>query len=160
MKRRIAKILGLASIAVLLSMSLMACKAQEKETPDPSPTTAGTEQESTPASTTPSSADALATFVDSQQGAVDKIKESMEGTYSDLGIKSEGDNTFVYYYVFKTEVDADATAAALEGQTETLESASKLLLTSMSSAGVKNPAVKYQYFNSDGTTLVWEYTAS
>jgi len=149
-------------VAAAFCIALMGCNSGNNTTePNEDTTNTSQTQQQTPANDTPSQAqssrDALVKFVDESQSAVESMRESFGSIYSDFGIKAEGDSTLVYYYVFKDPMDIEASAQILAASSDTLESAKETVFAGLRAAGVKDPVIKYQYFDSDGTTLIWEY---
>ncbi|MCL2078139.1 MAG: DUF4854 domain-containing protein [Oscillospiraceae bacterium] len=85
-----------------------------------------------------------------------ELQASVEAMGMLLTITGEN-NTIIYTYTFKDELDVDTARAGLESQEETLRTTSVGLIAGMKDYGIKNPAVRYVYCNNDGTEI-WAVT--
>ena len=139
MKKKAVLSIVVACVALMLCAALVGCNGANNTTQSSS------------------SRQALLKFVEVNQSAVDSMKENYSALYSDLGLRAEGDNVLIYFYIFKDQMDPEAAAQALAANSGSLDAAKDTLLGGLRDTGVKDPIVKYQYYNSDGKTLIWEY---
>lgn len=169
--RRIAA----ATAAGALALALAACgdDSEAKDTSEkkePTTSQAPTPDADTPDSATPDSAapdeasetpdaapqsdDALQTIVDQANGQMESMKEAMKDTYSDIAVEREGDDTVVYRYVFKDDLDRAVAKDALAKTADTLEKTARdQVIPLLESAGIKDPKVRYVYEDNTGKTV-------
>jgi hypothetical protein len=102
-----------------------------------------------------SSGQALQAVISGAQSTLEETKKSQAETYSDITLTSEGDNTLVYTYTFKNQVDGASTKTGIDAQAaqESFKSIADALWPLLKAVGVKNPAAKFVFKNADGSTI-------
>ena len=143
---------GFAALALALAAGLAGCSAGGNTATGTNTDKGSTSQE---ASTDTASFKALQKFVDASQDGIKSVAEASAGTYSKVAIEAEAPGTLVYEYYFATAQDAAAMKVEMDKQADSFgQVVTDTVLPAMKTAGVTDsPAVKYVFFNEDGSEI-------
>ena len=112
----------------------------------------------TSTTSTQQSSAALDAYVNKMGPMVEAQLGRYADIYSDFTVESQGSQTLVYRYTFRSAVSEQG-RTALEAQESTLrETARSQVMPEMRNAGIDDPSVKWIYQDPDGT-VVTEITA-
>lgn len=139
--------LAAASAALVL---LAGCGSDDQgTTSDPSP------KPSASATASKAAADsALAQYVERLRPQAVAQMERFEDVYSDFTVTGEGDDTLVYTYTFRKQMDPAAARTSIEGTRASLEAVATTISDEMTAAGVEGPRIRWAYDNADGKEII------
>jgi len=73
--------------------------------------------------------------------------------YSDAVVESEGSNTLVYRYTYRDQVDGEQARSDLSSMRSAFEGFANAILPDMKARGIDDAAIKWVYYNADGTFI-------
>lgn len=100
------------------------------------------------------SKDALDTYVAQVRSQAEAQMERFDDVYSDFSVKAEGDDTMVYDYTFRQQVDPSQADAQRDTIRQTVSGMGDAILTEMKAAGVSDPKARWVYRNPDGSEIM------
>ncbi|NKY38665.1 DUF4854 domain-containing protein [Cellulomonas septica] len=158
-----------AAAALLIATALSLTAACSSSSPEAEETTTAAPTKEAPATDTEATDDsadsgddqaaALDAYVTALQATVPQLMSQFDGTYSAITITGEQPSTVVYTYTYAEQLDAPATASALDGQVDQLqEVCDSAVFPEMEGQGITtDPQVRYVYVNADGAEI-WSHT--
>lgn len=98
--------------------------------------------------------EALETYVAQVRSQAEDQMERFDDVYSDFSVTAEGDDTMVYDYTFRQQVDPAQADAQRDTIRKTVSGIGDAILTEMKAAGISDPKARWVYRNPDGSEIM------